>query len=66
MVIDAPTDGRDGTNPDNARGEAKRERVEDAGGGLSFNNIDGREKEMSKKKKTRNTSNKRKKRLESH
>ena len=33
MIIDAPTDGRDGTNPlDNARGESKRERVEETGG----------------------------------
>ena len=32
MVIDAPKDGRDGTNPlDNARGESKRERVEEKG-----------------------------------
>ena len=33
MVIAAPTDGRDGTNPlDNARGESKREQVEETGG----------------------------------
>ena len=33
MVIDAPTDRRDGTNPlDNAGGESKRERVEEMGG----------------------------------
>ena len=62
MVIDAPTDGRDGTNPlYNIRGESKRERVEETGGGLSFNNIVGRKTEMSKEKKTRNVPNKRKK-----
>ena len=34
MFLDAPTDGRDGPNPvDNQRGESKRERVEETGGG---------------------------------
>ena len=34
MVLDVPTDGRDGPNPvDNQRGESKRERVGETGGG---------------------------------
>ena len=47
MVLDVSTDRRDESNPvDNQRGESKRERVEETGGGLSFNNIDGGETQM--------------------